>query len=88
MRSGISTATWVVRGTTALTLTRAAVVSADLQRCGISALLVSPATDTGLTPGDLDRIQDFLNDDVSPAMVPVPPDLDHPDRHHAALAGR
>ena len=62
----------------ALTLTRAAVVSADLQRCGIGALLVSPATDTGLTPGDLDHIQDFLNDDVSPAMVPVPPDLDHP----------
>lgn len=58
-------------------LTQLAVASVDLQRRGIRALLVSPATDTGLTPGDLGRIRDFLEDGFA-QTIPLPPDLDPP----------
>lgn len=58
-------------------LTQLAVASVDLRRRGIRALLVSPATDTGLTPADVVRIRDFLQGGVAP-MAQLPRDLDRP----------
>ncbi|MEI2715369.1 MAG: hypothetical protein V9G04_19275 [Nocardioides sp.] len=59
-------------------LTQGAVAYVELKRRGIHALLISPATDTGLTPGDLARVRDFLDGRLTPEAVTLPRDLHYP----------
>lgn len=47
----------------------------ELDRLGYRRLLISPATDTGLTPANLASIRAFLEDEAPPQHVPLPDPL-------------
>lgn len=48
-------------------LTRATYVRVELERRGLRTLIVAPATNVGLTPGDVARIETFLGGPDAPA---------------------
>lgn len=54
-------------------MTRATVAAFDLARRGVRALLLSPATDTALTPAHLAEVRAFLDDETVQPPRPTPP---------------
>ncbi|GAB3244314.1 HAD domain-containing protein [Nocardioides dilutus] len=71
-------------------LTRGMFASVELERRGVRALLLAPATATGLTPSALELIENFLRDVSAQSPVRMPTDLQfpssigHPGGHHRA----
>ena len=60
-------------------LTRATYARIELERRGLRALIVAPATNVGLTPDDINRIETFLDaSDAAGAPLELPKELERP----------
>ena len=59
-------------------LTRGMFASVELERRGLNALLLAPATDVGLTPAHFDQVESFVGDRAVRTQIRMPRDLQPP----------